>query len=375
MTSACGGGGGGGPDASDVVDALPPCGEELCAALSEPCGAGIDSCGGEVDCGSCNYDSEVVGTVGVAPAIDVGRELVVAYVETAPPHEVRLAERYPFGWASETVAVLDGPPLGPVDVAVALDGTRWITFIDDLGKLRIATAAEGGLWAISEPLGACVAAAIAVDVEGNPVVAISGTIETRTGMFVLTLDGSEWSSVPIGAPATLAAAGTVALAVRADEISLAWRDPGDQILRHASGKGTTFAIEIVDPAVAPPRDPRALSLAIDPGGRPHVVYGRGGQLVHAVRGAELWDRQALPFDSADGDDALAIGVDGVVRAAVFDAGGLRVLEGVGGVFLSQVVSSRCTDGSVDTAVAADGTLHVVEACADGIQHLRRAGPL
>jgi hypothetical protein len=105
-----------------------------------------------------------------------------------------------------------------------------------------------------------------------------------------------------------------------------------------------------------------------------VLYGRDGMAIAAVRAGEVWHTSPLPFDGGDGDDALAVGPDGVVRGALFDTGGLRALDGIGGVFLSQSITDACTDGTVDLAIAPDGAVHVVSACASGIEVRRRIGP-
>jgi hypothetical protein len=374
LVAGCGGGGGDG-DGGLGPDAMLPCGADLCAAIGASCGMAVDSCGDEVDCGTCTYTTETIGVLGVRPAIDVRDVEQVAFVETQPSFELQLAARGDGGWTTEPVAALAGPPLGPVDLAVGPDGTRWISFIDGQSQVRVASAPKGGSWVVSDPLGWGVAAAIALDSDGDPVVALGGVVDATTGVFVLEPDGdSGWTTTPVGDPTASGAPTGLDLVVQGREISLAWRDPGNEVVRYAFGKGATYTIEIVDPAVPAPRDPGALALAIDPAGRAHVIYGRGTQLVHAYRAGDVWHPSALTFDGADGDDALAIGLDGIAHAAAFDEIGLRAIDGVAGVFLSQSISTRCTDGTVDIAVSVDGAVHIVDACAGGIEYLRRAGP-
>jgi hypothetical protein len=374
LLSACGGGGGGDDDVA-TPDAMLPCGDELCAALGSPCGMAVDSCGTEIDCGTCSYDEEPIGLAGTRPAIDVTDVVNVAYVETQPSYGVVLATRGEQDWSYEPIETLDGPPLGPLDLRVTGDGTRWLTFIDDGGQLRVATAPKGGAWLVSGSLGAGVAAALAIDADSQPVIAVAGVIEATTGIFVLTPDGAGgWTSTPVGDPTAAGAPGGLGFYLRGRDVSLAWRDPGDDVVRYATGKGSAFTIEIVDPSAPAPRAPGAMSLSVDPSGRAHVIYGRAGQAVHAVRSGELWQPEPLPFEAGDGDDALAIGLDGTVHGALFDAGGLRVLDGIAGYILSQTVSSRCSDGEVDIAAGVDGSVHLVEACQDGLLYLTRAGP-
>jgi hypothetical protein len=374
FVEGCGGGhGNGGSDAG--ADAMLPCGADLCAAIGASCGMAVDSCGDPVDCGTCEFTAESIGVVGTRPSIDVGDVAQVAFVETDPAYELQLATRGDGVWTTETIAPLGGPPLGPVDLAVAADGTRWISFVDDASQVRVATAVKGGAWMVTDPLGSGVAAAIAIDADGGPVVALAGVVDATTGVFVLQPgDGAAWTSAPVGDPTASGAPVALDLVVRGHDVSVAWRDPGNEVVRYAAGKGATYTIDIVDPAVAAPRDPGALSLAIGPAGRPRLLYGRGAQLVHAVRTGEVWQSTVLPYDGADGDNAIAVGLDGIVHAAVFDSAGLRAIDGIGGVFLSQSISDRCNDGTTDLAAGADGTVHVVAACGDGIEVLRRAGP-
>lgn len=355
------------------ADAGLACGPELCEAVGARCGVAIDGCGEVIDCGECAYDRSEVATGAIEPAIAVhDGEILIAYVATDPQYEVRLAVGDGVNWSSQLIAPLAGEPRGPVDLAVASDGTRWVVFVDEGTRIRTARAPKLGAWTVDDPLASGSAAAIAIDGDGTPVVALAGLVETTSGVFIAVHDGNKWDFTPVGDPTSGGAPRSIALSLGGDEIDLVWRDPGKSMLRFASGRGTAYSIEIVDPLSTAPGDDGALSLARGPLGKPYALYGRGpGNLVAAVRNGETWQGAVLSTAVADRDNTMVNGPDGALHAAVFESHGLSVIDGLGGAWLFQTVAEDCDDGDADVALDSIGALHVVYSCGAQVSYLVR----
>ena len=376
LGAGCGGDGGmNGDDApgDGGIDAGLACGQELCDVVGARCGMAIDGCGDVVDCGQCTYEGSDVAADAVEPAIAIhGEDVLIAYVTTAPAYEVRLAVGDGAIWKSELVAALAGEPRGPVDLVVGPDGTRWVVFVDDQARIHAAWAPPLGPWTVDEPLAVGSAVAIALEGDGAPVIALAGLVESTSGVFVAEHDGTKWELTPVGEPTAGGAPRSIALSLKTDEIDLVWRDPGTSTLRFASGRGTAYALEVVDPIAATPADDGALSLARGPLARPRVLYGRGpGDLVLAVRTGETWQGTVLSSADADRDNALVAGGDGALRAAAFESHGLAVIDGLGGAWLFQTVVDDCDDGDVDLAVDSGGGVHLAYACTGAVRYLVR----
>jgi hypothetical protein len=376
LLAGCGGDdSGSGDDAPGdaAADSGLACGQELCSAVGARCGEAIDGCGDLVDCGTCDYDEDEVAADAIEPAIAVhDGEVLIAYVTNAPSYEVRLATGGDAGWTSEPIWLLDGEPRGPVDLVVSSDGTRWVVFVDEGTRIRAARAPKGGSWTVDEPLATGSAVAIELDAEGAPVIALAGLVETTSGVFVAMHDGNKWGFTPVGDPTSGGVPRSIALALGADAIDLVWRDPGTSMLRFASGRGSQYTSEIVDPLAAAPADDGALSLARGPGGKPYVLYGRGpGDLVAASRAGDTWQGAVLSTAVADQDNAMIGGPDGALHAAVFERDGLAVVDGLGGAWLFQTVADDCDEGDTDVTLDPDGGLHVAYSCGSAVRYLLR----
>ena len=376
LLAACGGDDGASGDDAAPDAATDPglaCGLELCEAVGARCGVAVDGCGEMIDCGECAYDGSAVAVDAIEPAIAVsGTEILIAYVATSPGYELRLATGDGTIWKDELIWTLGGEPRGPVDLAVAPDGTRWVVFVDDQTQIRAASAPALGTWTVDAPLASGSAVAIAIDGAGAPVVALAGLVESISGVFVAVHDGA-WLLTPVGDPTTGGAPRTIALSLGAEQIDLLWRDPGTSMLRFASGRGSAYTSEIVDPFAPAPTDDGALSLTRGPSGRPTALYGRGpDELVAAFRAGETWDGAVLSTATADRDNALVAGPNGALHGAVFESHGLAVVDGLGGAWLFQTVADDCDDGDADVSLGPDGSLHVVYACDDAVGYLVRA---
>jgi hypothetical protein len=377
VLAACGGDDGANGDdaaADGGTDAGLACGQELCAAVGASCGVAVDGCGEMIDCGECAYDGGEVAADAIEPAIATsGADVLIAYVATSPSYELRLAIGDGTTWKTELIQALGGMPRGPVDLVVGPDGTRWVVFVDDQNQIRAARSPAIGPWTVDAPLGSGAAVAIALDGEGQPVVAVAGLVESTSGVFVATHDGAAWQLTPVGDPTAGGAPRSIAVSLAGDEISLLWRDPGTSMLRFASGRGTAYTSEIVDPLAPAPADDGALSLARGPSGRPTALYGRGPDaLVAATRQGDTWQGQVLSTAVADRDNALVGGPDGALHGAVFESHGLAVVDGLGGAWLFQTVAEDCDDGDADVSLDATGALHVAYACDGAVHYLVRA---
>lgn len=375
LLAACGGDDGASGDDSAADAGADPglaCGVELCEAVGARCGVAVDGCGEMVDCGVCSYDGGEVAALAIEPAIALsGSDVLIAYVSTNP-YEVRLATSSADVWKTEVIWPLGGEPRGPVDVAVAPDGTRWVVFVDDQTQIRAASAPALGTWTVDAPLASGSAVALAIDGEGDPVVALAGLVESISGVFVAERAGASWQITPVGDPTTGGAPRTIAMSLGAEQIDLLWRDPGTSMLRFASGRGSAYTSEIVDPAATAPADDGALSLARGPFGRPTALYGRGpDELVAAYRAGETWEGAVLSTAAADRDNALVAGPNGAMHGAVFESHGLAVVDGLGGAWLFQTVAD-CVDGDADVSLDADGALHLAYACGGAIGYRVRA---
>lgn len=116
-----------------------------------------------------------------------------------------------------------------------------------------------------------------------------------------------------------------------------------------------------------------IGLAFDPDGQPNIAYHDHqassfdqdlGDLTHAVRADDGWEVVAAASDGHDGwDSTIAIGADGVVRAAGVDPSqfnrdtGVEYYELIDGEWVIEEIGSGPTEyeWNVDLQVAADGT--------------------
>ena len=117
-----------------------------------------------------------------------------------------------------------------------------------------------------------------------------------------------------------------------------------------------------------------IGLAFDPSGRPNIAYHDHqassfdqhlGDLTHAVRDGADWQVEAAESEGHDGwDSTIAIGADGVVRAAGVDPSqfnrqnGVEYYELIDGEWVVEEIGSGPTEyeWNVDLQVADDGTV-------------------
>jgi len=299
----------------------------------------------------------------------------IAYALDDAGWGIHVARRESGVWSGAPVALLAGEPAGNADLAIAGDGTRWVAYPDDTAQIWVAHAQVGKTWTIEGPLGIGDTIAISIGLDGEPVVAIAGLVETTSGVFVARRTAGTWDIVPVGKPATAGAPRSLAVVALGDEAAVVWRDPSDDSIRYARGRESSFAVESVDPGSPAPSHDGALSLAFGPLGKAHVVYGRGtGELVYAVREGESWQSVPVASSQADRDDALAIDPSAGLHVAFFTNGGLRVVDGIAGAWLGQIAADDCSAGDLDLALDEVGEVHVAFSCADAVRHLVRSGP-
>jgi hypothetical protein len=376
VLSACGDDNGVPAGDASPLDGAPICGPLVCEALPAGCGTGTDGCGEPVDCGSCSFAIESVKAGAKGPAIAVGDVPTIAYALDDAGWGIHVARRTASGWVDEPVAALDGEPAGRADLAISVDGTRWVVFPDMDGQIWVAHGQPTKAWIVEGPLATGATVALAIGGDGEPVVALAGLVETTSGVFVARRTDGVWDLSPIGDPATSGAPRSLAVVAVGDEVAVVWRDPSDDGISYARGRNRAYSVESVDPGSPAPSHEGALSLAFGPLGRPHVVYGRGnGELVYAVRIGEIWDRVVIASNQADRDDALAIDLASGLHVAFFAADGLHVVDGLAGAWLGQLAADDCTDGDIDLALDTLGSVHVTYGCADAVRHLARSGPL
>lgn len=331
------------------------------------CGRPDGECPG---CQLCRHDHESV-TEGNADrvALFVGDEIDIAYYADG---QVRTARR--LGGDS-----FDDQPVGafnePTGVDIATDdtgGIRWILAVEAFGSVSVFWS-DGGEW-VEEPIPmtSVVAAAIDVDNNGQPILALNGTYDGNAGLFVATR-AVDWTiehveDVGIGAVAIDAAG----------EIHIAWRDVAGQRVGYAVSTANGFVTEVVEPEAAVPTVP-IVDIAVDGQGQPHLAYTRDSRYVdYAVRQGGQWATREVSASWSDADVGIAVPTTGTAHVGYkepYRGEAIAIADIASGLMGRQAIDNDCTDqiGSVSLASDATGGLHVAYLCGGDVIYSSRTG--
>jgi hypothetical protein len=248
-------------------------------------------------------------------------------------------------------------------LAIAPDGTRWLSFVASSINLVVAHAPEGGPWTNDGSVAAASAGALALASDGTPFVvyAVSGS---PSGVFVATLVGSTWTPERIVAGASsstqvaLAVAGTQPMVVytsNSGSVLFAQRDPAGWTTYTLSSNG--YGVD-------------ALEISASAGGDPAVVIA-GDNLEAYRRSGTTWTAGTLSNPNAR------------AAAVAFDAnGGLWFASSGNQAFLGnltpaatpiQRIHRSCSGVGVGLAADTTGNVRVVDVCHGSLEVHTRQG--
>ena len=353
------------------------CGSAACTGIAGACGTLVDACGQTVACERCRYTSEP-GVAGdwVSLALGAGGAPTLAI---GSANVVQLATRSGGSWQVEQVAPQGDAgsiDLFGLDLALAPDGTPWVTYVALGGGSASVWIARrvGGAWTV-EGLGVGVAAAVAIASDGTPYVAYAGSVTGQAGGTFGTVlaryAGGGWTRTLVSASNLVRG---VALAMHGTDPHVAWHD--DSAVRYAAPTASGITVEDVD-TFSSQGVGVDMSLAVDAAGRPHVAYYPYGTLMHAVRDG-AWKHETVS-GSGHGNGPVRIAASplgGVALGSVDD-----VMNTLGVGFLSggwslETVVPRCQGSTprMDMAFDPAGTLVIAHTCTyPGVTLLTQSG--
>jgi hypothetical protein len=244
---------------------------------------------------------------------DAAGALHVAYADSAGT--VRYANDETGSWA--TVIVDAG--VFPTDLSLALagDGTAHLAYClgPDAAPLRLADDA-GGTWSsVTVPWLASQFVAIDLPAGGlvhilsfHPLMEMPDLIE-----LWLTEANAGWGSLPLGSVGSPEPGAEAALAFDSlGTAHFAWHDSGGSV-RYAAGTAVAKTLELfVD-------GPVGMSLAVDAGDMPHVVYELDDGLYYATPATGEWVIERVDGPTTGADNAIAVDAAGVVHISYDDA--------------------------------------------------------
>ncbi|MDB4952486.1 MAG: choice-of-anchor domain [Myxococcales bacterium] len=336
VLAACGGG-----PANPVIDS------PVASACSNGCGATYD---GTVQCPLCRYAGEPVATMLASSTVALGAGPIIAYVAGGLVLATRGA-----AWTTEQVTTSIGS--GPIHVAVAPDGTPWISYFDTSSKLAIAHR-TGATWNIDTLTVSAKDGPLAISADGTPHVAFAGVANSMIGVHVATYNAGSWTVSLVAK--TTQIAGSIAIAATGTEVRVAWDDRDVHGLRHATVAGA-ISVETAVPSVSLYTD-QSLAFAIDTAGQSHLVYRAAGDVKHALRAGTTWTIDEVTGVYGTSSVAIAAGGDGKVAAVFSHTNGLSVGFLVDGKWLVQTVVRSCTGGPAEGQFDAAGALQIAHSC-------------
>jgi len=253
------------------------CGASTCVVSTPTCGIYSNACGDVVDCGICSFAtaSGPIQASSFSLATTADGTVEVAY--SRPGDGVNIAHFSNGVWTDEVALTTDLAMFpGQLRLAIAPDGTRWLSFIAGFTSLVVAHAPEGGPWTDDGVVATTPVGSLAVANDGTPflvyaVVAPPGGIFVSTGVGAMTPEqvvagASSSSRVAIGVAGTQP---MIAYTSNSGTVSFAQRDPTGWITAPLSSNG--YGVNALELAVSRHGDP-AVAIA----GDNLEVYRRSG---------------------------------------------------------------------------------------------------
>jgi hypothetical protein len=355
---------GGGLDGTTPLgDAGAACG--ACAIETPTCGHYIDSCGAIVDCGLCTFSTTASTTERVlsSPAPSAARTASgEVQVAVASSSDIVIAHWDGTAFTTREVAAPgEGSSATGIGLAIAPDGTRWLTYYD-APELRVRRALAGGAWEDAGTLGGGgPAISTALGSDGVPFV----SFEDGGDLVVAHWNGAGWDRETA---TTEAAINQPALAVAGTTPMLALSTFDGVLI--AERVGGVWATTTVDPDGAG----RPIAMVVDPSGEPaiaslddddaFIVYRRSGAMWTSTRSADF---------GGVFTQSLAMAFDGAGSLWIATGGSEPYLaNAAAGVVPVQRVHRRC-NSRVSLVAGADGALLVVDACDGTLEAHARTG--
>jgi hypothetical protein len=328
------------------------------------CGIYSDPCGNLVDCGTCSFattaGSMQAGSFSLATAADGTIE--VAYGRSGGG--VNIAHFSNGAWTDEVALTADVAPFpSRLHLAIAPDGTRWMSFIVSYSSLIVAHAPEGGTWTNDGIVATTPVGSLAVGNDGTPFL-VYAVVAPPSGIFVSTWVGSTLAPerVVAGAssnnPVAIGMAGTqpmVAYTSNSGAVIFAQRDPTGWTAATLSSNG--YSVD-------------ALEMVVSAHGDPAVIIA-GDNLEAYRRSGTTWSMGTIT-----NPNARAV-------AAVFDASDSLWFASSGiATYLGnlapnatpiQRIHRTCSGEGVGLAFDATGNLIVVDECHGSLEVHTRQG--
>jgi len=340
------------------------CGAPTCAVTTPTCGIYGDPCGNLVNCGICSFatskGSLQAGSFSLA-ATSSGT-LEAAYARTGGG--VNVAHFANGAWTDEVALAADAASFPThLHLAIAPDGTRWLSFVASATGLFVAHAPEGGTWSNDGQVAAASAGSLALGSEGVPF-AIYASSSSPSGIFVAQLSGSTWT--PERVVASASSSTQVAIAVAGMQPMVAYAgDSGVVTFAQRDSTGwTTYALSNNGYGVD------ALEIVVSGSGDPAVV-SVGDNLEVYRRSGAMWSQGTLTNPNAQ---SAAVAFDGS-DTLWFASGGSQMYLGnltVNGTPI-QRVHRYCYATGVGLAVDAAGNLQMVDTCNNAFEIHARQG--
>jgi hypothetical protein len=348
------------------ADGSNACGSPTCAVATPTCGIYGDACGNPVNCGICSF-ATTTGSVqadGFSVATTTSGALEVAYAPSGGG--VNIGHFANGAWTDEVALAADVATFpSHLHLAIAPDGTRWLSFVASSTSLLVAHAPEGGAWTDDGLVAPAPAGSLALGSNGTAF-AIYTAVAPPSGVFVAQMIGSTWSPerVVAGASAStqvaIAVAGTQPMVVYTSNsgvVTFAQRDPTGWTTSPLSSNG--YGIAVLEMTASAHGDPAVVMV-----GDNLEVYRRSGA---------TWGQSTISNPNAR---SAAVAFDSNDNLW-FASGGNQMYLGnlTANATPIQRVHRNCSGTGVGLAFDAAGNVQMIDTCPGSIEVHTRQGSL
>jgi len=339
------------------------CGTPICSPST--CGIYSDPCGNLVNCGMCSF-ATTTGSIqasDISAAVTPDAQIEVAYAPSGGG--VSIAHFANGAWTDEialAASVVSFP--GYLHLAVAADGTRWLSFVASYTDLVVAHAPEGGTWSNDGTVATTSNGALAVGSDGIPWVIYTVT-GSPSGIFVGQLAGTTWTAEKVVAGAS--ASNQVAIAMAGTQPMVAYTGNSGTLIfaqRDATGWTTSTLSSNAYGAAA-------LAVAVSAGSDPAVVMA-GDNLEVYRRTGTTWSTGTIVNPNAQSAAVVFDGNDNLW----FAASGIETYLGnlLPGATPIQRIHRRCSATGVGLVPVGIAGLEIVDDCHGQLEAHVRQGP-